>query len=187
MDYHRHWLTPVLLLSLSLVFVNFVHPSVGFGAEQDVRTPTVDEIVVSLDDFQLLAKNNGEIVRAYPIATGMDTGPTPRGTFVVANKLKNPWYTPDDKPAEAPGPDNPLGTRWIGINKPSYGIHGTRDPGSIGTRASEGCVRMFNSHVEELYERVEVGTTVTIKESFDRSERRRLSQGLLEETDPSSS
>ena len=55
-----------------------------------------------------------------------------------------------------------LWTRWLGLSKPQYGIHGTNNPASIGTMASLGCVRMYNRDVEELFPQVSVGTTVEI-------------------------
>jgi len=127
---------------------------------------SIDEIVISLEDFELLAFSNGRLISRYPVSIGADTGPTPTGEFMVINKLKNPWYTPPDKPAKAPGPGNPLGSRWIGIDKPSYGIHGTKDPASIGTPASEGCIRLYNQHVEVLFEQVQKGTKVIIRKSI---------------------
>jgi len=59
-------------------------------------------------------------------------------------------------------PENILGTRWMGLDKESYGIHGTTDPKSLGLQATAGCVRMRNSEVEQLYSIVPVGTEVTI-------------------------
>ncbi len=126
----------------------------------------VDEIYVSLNDFKLLSMNNGRVVSRYPISTGVDTAPTPRGEFEIINKLEHPWYTPPDEEAKAPGPDNPLGSRWMGINKPSYGIHGTKEPEKIGSPASDGCIRLYNRHVELLYDRVKPGTKVIIKEEL---------------------
>lgn len=132
---------------------------------------TVNRIIISLEDFQLLAFEGNRLVGAYPIATGADTAPTPTGEFEIVNKLKHPWYTPDDKPAKAPGPNNPLGSRWMGIDKPSYGIHGTRSPKEIGSRASEGCIRLFNMHVEELYDMIKIGARVIVKESLSPTDR----------------
>ena len=59
-------------------------------------------------------------------------------------------------------PKNILGTRWMGITKPSYGIHGTTEPEKIGQQVTAGCVRMKNEEVEELYNFLPVGTEVTI-------------------------
>jgi len=105
-------------------------------------------------------------LRVYPIAIGANNK-TPDGTFVVKNKEKNPPYQPQHKTKaefKARGaPDNPLGSRWIDIGN-HYGIHGTIDPTSIGRDVSEGCIRMHNKDVEELFDMVVVGASkVTIK------------------------
>lgn len=135
-----------------------------------VKQPVVDRVVVSLESFELVALSKERVVFNYPITIGADTGPTPTGAFRVTSRLKNPWYTPDDKPNVEPGaPDNPIGSRWIGIDKPSYGLHGTNEPDAIGTRDSEGCIRLRNEEIEELYRHVDKGTTVVIKEQFDRN------------------
>jgi lipoprotein-anchoring transpeptidase ErfK/SrfK len=62
-----------------------------------------------------------------------------------------------------PGKGNPLGTRWIGISKKGYGIHGTNSPKSIGRAASLGCIRLRNEDVEELFEMVSVGDAVELR------------------------
>lgn len=180
MDCHRGTtaVSLYLVIAISLIVPVTVEAN---ESPSNSTSRTVNHIVISLEKFQLLAKHDGKLVKAYPIATGMDTGPTPKGSFEVINKLKNPWYTPDDEPAQKPGPDNPLGTRWIGIDKPSYGIHGTKNPNSIGTRASEGCIRMFNSHVEELFQMVEPGTKVTIRDSLEQSDRNLVRRTLTSE------
>ena len=61
-----------------------------------------------------------------------------------------------------PGPNNPLGTRWMGLSAPGVGIHGTDEPGSIGWNASHGCIRMQVVDSEWLFTKVRVGTTVFI-------------------------
>jgi lipoprotein-anchoring transpeptidase ErfK/SrfK len=66
----------------------------------------------------------------------------------------------------APGPDNPLGQRWIGFwndGKDEIGFHGTTNLSSIGKAASHGCVRMSNKNVKELYKIVKVGTVVQVR------------------------
>jgi lipoprotein-anchoring transpeptidase ErfK/SrfK len=71
------------------------------------------------------------------------------------------WYK--DGAAVPPGsPENILGTRWMGLSKEGYGIHGTTEPGSLGKQATAGCVRMLNAEVEELYGILPEGTEVTI-------------------------
>jgi len=61
-----------------------------------------------------------------------------------------------------PGPHNPVGTRWMGLSKAGYGIHGTNEPMSIGKAASHGCIRMAKADLEELYPLVSEGDTVEL-------------------------
>ena len=108
------------------------------------------------------------IVRTFHVATGSPTYPTPAGRFRISNMAMNPTWTPPDSPwADGakpipPGPDNPLGTRWMGLNTPNVGIHGTNNPASIGYSVSHGCIRMAIPDVEALYDLVTVGTPVII-------------------------
>lgn len=125
-------------------------------------------IVVNLSRFELVLDRPGEPLRRYPIACGQPEWPTPTGKFQVWEKVKDPTWIPPDSPwaREAktipPGPDNPLGTRWIGLDWGGVGIHGTNAAWTIGSASSHGCMRMHLSDVEELYELVEPGTQVTI-------------------------
>jgi len=118
-------------------------------------------LVADKSQNTLALKAGEEIFKVYTVATG-ENNSTPVGTFKIVNKLVNPvWYTlgavvPPDSP------ENVLGTRWLGFNEPGYGIHGTRDPQSIGKQVTKGCVRMFNQDVEELYAIVPIGTEITI-------------------------
>jgi hypothetical protein len=106
---------------------------------------------------------------SFGIATGMAAYPTPTGNFRIVTKQRNPWWYPPAadwakgaKPVP-PGPGNPLGTRWMGLNVGAVGIHGTPDAASIGYSASHGCIRMRISDAEWLFERVRVGTPVFIR------------------------
>jgi LysM repeat protein len=121
---------------------------------------------ISKSRFELTVWIDKVCVRVYPVGIGA-ANKTPEGAFVVQNKVKNPKYEPQHKPVsafkESGAPDNPLGTRWIDIGN-HYGVHGTIDPTSIGRDASEGCIRMNNKDVEEVYDMVILGATkVTIK------------------------
>ena len=107
-------------------------------------------------------------VRTFPVAVGQPAWPTPLGSFYIRTKTRNPWWYPPNQPWAAgaqpipPGPGNPLGTRWMGLNIGGVGIHGTYNSGSIGTAASHGCIRMHISSAEWLFERVRIGTPVFI-------------------------
>ncbi|OOP55220.1 MAG: hypothetical protein AYP45_15970 [Candidatus Brocadia carolinensis] len=126
------------------------------------------KILVSKRDFTLLLLLNGKYVKQYRVATGKNNK-TPVGTFEVKNKMKEPaWYSPDGGVFPYGHKENILGTRWIGFkdkpNQHGYGIHGTTQPETIGTAASNGCIRMLNSDVEELYDFVTSDTEIVIQE-----------------------
>lgn len=124
-------------------------------------------IVVNLPSHTLRVYEHGILKKEYPVAIGAASAPTPIGTTTVKNRVQNPvYYPPNWRELELepvpPGPDNPVGTVWIGLQWPSYGVHGTNAPSSIGRTVSLGCIRMHNRHVEELYEMVRIGTPVDI-------------------------
>ena len=106
---------------------------------------------------------------SFPIAVGQAAYPTPTGNFHIVSKQTNPTWFPPSSPWAAglgpvpPGVSNPLGTRWMGTSAPAIGMHGTPQSGSIGTRASHGCIRMYISDAERLYELVDIGTPVYIR------------------------
>ena len=108
------------------------------------------------------------LVRAFHVATGQSTYPTPSGLWQIVDKQENPWWIPPPSPWAAgakpvpPGPGNPLGTRWMGLNAAGVGIHGTPDDASIGYSESHGCIRMHISEAEWLFQHVDVGTPVVI-------------------------
>jgi hypothetical protein len=127
-------------------------------------------IVVDLSALKLQLYDGLRLSKTYPVAAGQPQYPTPPGEWTVIDKAENPtWVNPAPDgwgaglPASIPGgPSNPLGTRAIYLDAPGIRIHGTSSSSSIGTYASHGCVRMYMSDVEELYELVDVGATVHI-------------------------
>ncbi|HWR06771.1 L,D-transpeptidase [Sporomusa sp.] len=137
--------------------------SAGYARSEAVAS----SITVNLPSrtMELFAGNN--LVKEYPIAIGKPSTPTPLGNYSIAYKEVNPaWYPPDQKGKIVPsGPENPLGYRWMGIWN-NYGIHGTNAPWSIGTVTSNGCIRMYEEDVEELFDKVSYGTPVQI--TYDR-------------------
>ena len=123
-------------------------------------------LIVKRGSRRLELWNGMRFVRRFVIAVGMPAHPTPLGRYRVVMKERNPTWNPPDSPWAAglgpvpPGPANPLGTRWIGTSAPGIGIHGTPAPSTVGTAASHGCIRMYMSEVEWLFERVRIGTPV---------------------------
>ena len=124
------------------------------------------QIVISIADRQLAVLDNGQVLKTYPIAVGTRHTPSPDGDFVIINHAKDPTYRHGGKEI-APGKDNPLGSRWMGLSLKGYGIHGTNVQSSIGKAASHGCFRMRKQDVEELYTLVQVGDTVTVRRERD--------------------
>ena len=118
-------------------------------------------IAVDKSENRLVVTADNQFFKLYPVSTGANNS-TPVGTFKIVNKIVDPvWY----KQGAAVAPDSPaniLGTRWLGLDKPGYGIHGTIEPDAVGKQVTAGCVRMINTDVEELFTIVPVGTEVTI-------------------------
>jgi lipoprotein-anchoring transpeptidase ErfK/SrfK len=125
-------------------------------------------IVIRRSSNQLLLYDGMRYVRFFAVATGQSRYPTPLGRFTIVVKWRNPWWYPPSSPwAQGqkpipPGPDNPLGTRWMGLSAPGVGIHGTPSDASIGYSVSHGCIRMHIPEAEWLFNHVDVGTTVFI-------------------------
>ena len=121
-------------------------------------------IRVDKSDNTLTLLLNDKFFKRYRVGTGQYNR-TPVGTFAVTDKIAQPtWWRADGKAIPYGDPENLLGTHWLAINVPGYGIHGTWDPSTIGKQSSAGCVRLVNSDIEELFTLVPVGTTVIIED-----------------------
>ncbi|HSC92401.1 MAG TPA: L,D-transpeptidase [Gaiellaceae bacterium] len=125
-------------------------------------------VVIGRYANRLFLYDGPRLAASFPVATGQSRYPTPLGTFKIADLQRNPWWYPPPsdwakglKPVP-PGPGNPLGTRWMGLDVYGVGIHGTPDAASLGYSASHGCIRMAIPSAEWLFERVRVGTPVVI-------------------------
>jgi lipoprotein-anchoring transpeptidase ErfK/SrfK len=135
---------------------------VGRADAADIATEaSVRRLVVSIPDRKLAVVENNHVVEIYAVAVGAPNSPSPTGTFTIVNRVANPTYYHPGK-VIAPGPQNPIGTRWIGLNQKGYGIHGTDEPSSIGYAKSHGCIRLRNADVERLFERVRPGDVVEL-------------------------
>jgi lipoprotein-anchoring transpeptidase ErfK/SrfK len=117
----------------------------------------------------------GKIVASYPATIGSADTPSPTGTHTVARIALDPEYTYNPnlnfKQGDnhkvltiPPGPNGPVGSVWIALSKPTYGIHGTPDPSKIGKTESHGCVRLTNWDAQELAKIVKAGVTVEFVE-----------------------
>lgn len=128
-------------------------------------------IVVNLTDNHLYLYQGatGRFIKRYMVGTTKYRERTPLGEYRILDdgKLINPTWHPTQGGRIIRGgdPENPLGTRWMGFDKQYHlGIHGTNAPESIGLAESEGCIRMHNHDVEELFKLARIGTPVEIIE-----------------------
>lgn len=110
------------------------------------------KILIILKKRTLYLYKNGQIIRSFPVAIGKPATPTPLGNFSIINKIKNPY-------------NKVLGSRWMQFTHRMHGIHGTNQPWSIGKAVSSGCVRMYNHDAEFVYDQVNIGTPIEIKEN----------------------
>src|ERR1700760_642282 len=143
-----------------LAMLLMMAPAMAQRTTSQVADSTTNEttrrIVVSLADRKLALVEDDVVVKVYPVAVGASVSPSPEGSFNITTRLTNPTYYHTGK-VIGPGPQNPLGTRWMGLSQKGYGIHGTNAPKSIGKAASHGCIRMGKKDLEELFALVKVG------------------------------
>ena len=144
-------------------------PSLG---NEDAYFHTQKEIMGSLLILDLSQRKvevyqNQQLVATFPVAVGKKGWETPQGEFNVIQMIKNPaWQHPWNGKIVPPGPNNPLGERWIGFwtdGKNYIGFHGTPKEHLIGQAVSHGCVRMRNRDIKQLFELVSLGTSVKVK------------------------
>ena len=174
--YVRKFLTSAVLCGLMGVFsvgniasaVTVDDNNAALGSEAIVASPNQypevegKRIVINIASRGLYLYNQGVKTRLYPIAVGKASTPTPVGYYRIVDKEYNPtWTDPSTGKSIESGPACPLGYRWMGIYG-NYGIHGTNRDSSIGSYASNGCIRMHEEDVEELFELVAMETPVDI-------------------------
>ena len=135
----------------------------------------IDRVVVSAARGSLSVLDpSGRAVMFAPVTSGSEHDPLPIGEWKVTSVQHNPvfHYNPDlfwdadpthSKTKLPAGPNGPVGTIWIGIDKEHYGIHGTAEPSTIGRSESHGCVRLTNWDAERLASLVRAGTPVVFE------------------------
>ena len=129
-------------------------------AEQTLLLPQEELSLHVYQRYRLLGVFMGDwFVKEFRVGIGKEETPTPRGTFWVHSRQRNPdWYQPGGKKIPFGAPGNELGSAWIAIvneewpKSAGYGIHGTNKPNTVGTRCSNGCVRLVNAEATELYD-----------------------------------
>lgn len=133
-------------------------------------------VLLNLAEMRLYYRPHGmNKVYIYPIGIGKEDWSTPVGTLKIIQKNVDPkWVVPESiykyrkslgeeiPRVQMPGPDNPLGKYMLRLSKPTYLIHGTNEPESVGRRSSGGCIHLYNEDIDVLFHMVSVGTKVRI-------------------------
>lgn len=129
-------------------------------------------IVINLPEMHLFFfPKDGSVPQVYSIGIGREGLKTPLGSTTVVRKAVGPIWRPTDRMRKEdptlkaeyhPGPDNPMGTHAMYLGWPQYAIHGTNKPYGIGRRSSSGCIRMYPEGILELFDKIPVGTRVTV-------------------------
>lgn len=124
------------------------------------------KLVLRLGAKKVEVYEQDQLIASYPVAVGKKGWETPKGEFEIIQMIENPsWENPWTGKVSPPGPNNPLGERWIGFwsnGKDFIGFHGTPGEHLIGQAVSHGCVRMKNSDIKKLFEFVSMGIPVTV-------------------------
>ena len=114
-------------------------------------------------------------VAGFPISIGNEKDdPLPVGMMAIKNEVKNPGFTYDPKLLKsapknaekvdiAPGPNNPVGSIWLGLTKPHWGIHGTPNPSNVGHSETNGCIHLTNWDAERVSTLAKAGFKVDVK------------------------
>ena len=132
-------------------------------------------IIVHKGSKQLyLLDQQNKMIASFPATIGSEDNPSPSGTHVIGSIVPNPHYSYNPKNfiqgknlkplSLPPGPNNPVGNIWIGLSRPSFGIHGTPNPALISKTASHGCIRLTNWDANNLSKIVRKGMTVRFLE-----------------------
>jgi lipoprotein-anchoring transpeptidase ErfK/SrfK len=127
-------------------------------------------ILLDLQRREISVVLDGRMRGSWPVAIGDPKTPTPHGGFAILRKEVNPIYVSNKsgQRKELSGPTSPIGDRYLAFRRNGrgeFGIRGTPWPHWVKTRAavSLGCVRMLNDHVRQLFDLVDVGTSLEIR------------------------
>ncbi|KAA0914225.1 L,D-transpeptidase family protein [Psychrobacter sp. ANT_WB68] len=161
---------------ISEKYLKALNPTAKFTAGETItvynpgnpNTKPVSRVVADKATETLYAYDDKDnLIASYPTTVGSTATPSPTGTHTVEVKVHEPnyTYTAEDgsKAIIPPGPNNPVGLVWIGLSKPSYGIHGSPDPERISRQASAGCIRLTNWDALALLGVIQDGATVEFK------------------------
>ncbi len=170
---------------MDIDFLKLLNPDTDFEAvgteiwvadPGDDAQPEIARLVADKSLARLLAYDEGDkLVLSYPVTIGSDELPSPSGTHEVAAVAVEASYSyrpgknfqqgDNEEPLTLPpGPNGPVGSVWIDLSEPTYGLHGSPEPAEIDKSASHGCVRMTNWDAMELARAVETGVPVEFRD-----------------------
>jgi lipoprotein-anchoring transpeptidase ErfK/SrfK len=139
-------------------------PTIEVSPETKIQAT---HLILNLQERKVYAYQHSQLLKSFPVAIGKKGWETPKGSFKVLQLIENPqWQNPWNGKIHPPGPNSPLGERWIGFwtdGKNFIGFHGTPGEHLIGQAVSHGCVRMRNKDIKELFDLVPMGIPVTVK------------------------
>ena len=167
-------------------FLKRLNPGVEIAAGSEIAVPNVQASKaparlsqnIEIDKSErvlFVLDQDGQPAAGFPISIGNeDNDPLPLGSMAIKNAVDNPSFTFDpkllktapqdaEKAEIAPGPNNPVGTIWLGLSKPHWGIHGTPEPAKVGHSESNGCIHLTNWDAERLAKVIKVGAKVEVK------------------------
>ncbi len=161
---------PLLLSGVALASIAALPVSAAAAELAMRRSSSSSRVVLDLSRREISVVSGARRLGPWPVAIGDPSTPTPLGEFAILTKKVNPVYVTHNngQRRELVGPSSPIGDRYLAFHRNGrgeFGIHGTPWPHWVRTRAavSLGCVRMLNDHVRQLFEVVDVGTTVEIR------------------------
>lgn len=121
-------------------------------------------VLIDKSENDLVLSLSDRFFKRYRVGTGKFEK-TPAGRFRITDRIAQPtWWRSDGKAVPYGDKENVLGTHWLSLDIPRYGIHGTWEPETVGKQESAGCIRLVNADIEELYALLPVGTPVAIQE-----------------------
>ncbi len=146
-------------------------PERGAGTPSSARSIEIDKS----ERMLFVLGHEAQILAAFPISIGGPRDPLPVGRMKITNEVANPSFTYDPaliktaKPGEVkteikPGPNNPVGSMWLGLSKPHWGIHGTPEPSRLGRAETNGCVHLTNWDAHRLSTLAKAGFAVEVRE-----------------------
>lgn len=162
----------------STAMIRLTNDTARILLHRPAKLPKAASLKVSLASKTISAFDAaGEIIALFPCSIAADQEKRPVGQLTVTTVALNPDYTFDpanfpelDEKQKSygklmipPGPNNPVGTAWIGLSRPGYGIHGTPHPDQIGKTFSHGCFRLANWNATRLAQMVTTGTLVEVE------------------------